>query len=190
MFKRFFQKRKTDELSKVDYWNKWELFELFSDLRKAEKILNDNNNCKSEDNFLKFKDDFIEELYEIEGENVADFTKIWKWFAPTKEWDVFCGQKENQLGNNIFRITDKWKRNQNFEKGTKVLLNNEFGVVLDKNVENEMYGQIRWDTNKENDIEDWRGLFQSFLQTGGEIITTEYEFKYINDDGTANKDRR
>ena len=187
MFKRIFKKRNPDKLSKVDYWNKWELYELFKDLYRAEKILTDNENYKKEDNFLKFKDDFVEELHEIEGDNVADFTRIWNWFAPTKEWDTFCGQNENELRNNIFRITDKWKRNQDFEKGTKVLLNNEFGVVLDKTVENEMYGQIRWDTNKENDIEDWRGLFGTFLQTGGEIISQEQQFKYINDDGTTKK---
>ncbi|MBF4471083.1 hypothetical protein [Flavobacterium sp. HJJ] len=189
MFKRFFQKRNPDKLSKFDYWKKWELFELFNDLHKAERILGDIENYKSDDKFLKFKNDFTEELYEVKGDNVADFTRIWEWFAPTKEWDIF-GQKEEELGKNIFRITDKWKRNRDFVKGTKVLSNGEFGVVLDKTTDNEMYGQIRWDTSEENDIEDWRGLFGSFLQTGGKIINQEHQFKYINDDGTTKKASR
>ena len=144
-----------------------------------------SNNIDSQ--FLKFKNDYIEELYEIEGDNVADFTRIWEWFTPTKEWDILVGQVGNNLGNNIFRITDKWKRNQDFLKGTKVSLENEFGVVLEKTIDNDMHGQIRWDTNKENDIEDWRGLFGSFLQAGGQIINQEHQFIFINDDGTTKK---
>jgi len=187
MFKRLFQKRNSDKLSKVDYWTKWELFELFDYLHKAERLLTDIGNDKGAGEFLKFKKDFTEELYEVKGDNVANFTRIWEWFTPTKEWEIYSGQQGKKLGNNIFRIVDKWKRNQDFVTGTKVLLNNEFGVVLDKTDGNSMYGQIRWDTNKENDIEDWAGLFGSFLQTGGQIINQEHKFIFINDDGTTKK---
>jgi len=185
MFKRLFQKRNSDKLSKVDYWKKWELFELFDDLHKAERLLIEIVNERNDSKFLKFKEDYIEELYEIKGDNVADFTRIWEWFTPTKEWEIFAGQEGKEFGNNIFRITDNWKRNQGFFKGTKVLLQDEFGVVLDKTADNHMYGQIRWDTPKENDIEDWRGLFGSFLQTGGQIVNQKHQFTFINDDGTA-----
>ena len=187
MFKRLFQKTNSDRLSKVDYWKKWELFELFDDLHKAEKLVIDILNEKNDDKLIKFKSEFIEELYEIEGDNVADFTRIWEWFSPTKDWDIFVGQQGHELGSNIFRIADKWKRNQDFILGTKVMLNNEFGVVLDKTSDNDMFGQIRWDTDKENDIEDWRGLFGSFLETGGQIINQQHEFTFINDDGKMKK---
>ena len=63
-------------------------------------------------------------------------------------------------------------------------LNDEFGVVLNKISENNLFGLIRWDTKNENDIEDWRGLFGSFLQIGGKIIGQDHKFKFINDDGT------
>ncbi len=185
MLKRLFKKRNSDKLSKIDYWKKWELFELFDDLHKAKRLLIDIGNDKNESVFFKFKEDYIEELYEIEGDNITDFTRIWEWFTPTKEWDIFGGQQGKELGNNIFRIADKWKRNQDFLAGTKVMLKNEFGVVLNKTADNYMYGQIRWDTNKENDVEDWRGLFGSFLQIGGQIINQEHQFTFINDDGTT-----
>lgn len=142
-------------------------------------------NEENDGELVKFKSEFIEELYEIEGDNVADFTRIWEWFTPTKEWELFCGQKGQNLGSNIFRIADKWKRNQDFIKGTKVALNNEFGVVLDKISDSNMFGQIRWDTNTESDIEDWSGLFGSFLKSGGQIISQQHQFIYINDDGTS-----
>ena len=187
MFKRLFQKRNSDGLSKVDYWKKWELFELFDELHKAENLLIDISNEKNDDELIKFKSEFIEELYEIEGDNVADFTRIWEWFTPTKEWEIFGGKQGRELGSNIFRIADKWKRNQDFITGTKVMLNNEFGVVLDKTYDNNMIGRIRWDTDKENDIEDWRGLFGSFLETGGQIINQQHQFTFINDDGTTKK---
>ena len=159
---------------------------MFEHLHKAEQLL---TNIKSVDNseLLKFRAEFVEELYEIQGDNVADFTSIWDWFTPAKEWDVLVGQRGRELGNNIFRITDKWKRNQGFLKGTKVLLRNQFGVVLDKTADNDMYGQIRWDTNKNNDVEDWRGLFGTFLQAGGQIISQDHKFNFINDDGILNK---
>lgn len=187
MFKRLFQKRKSDGLSKIEYWKKWELFELFDDLHKAENLLIGILDKNNDDELIKFNNEFIEELYEIEGDNVADFTRIWGWFTPTKEWEQFCGLEGQKLGINIFRIVDKWKRNQDFIVGTKVLLNDEFGVVLNKTYDNDMCGQIRWDTNNENDIEDWRGLFGSFLETGGQIINQQHQFTFINDDGTMKK---
>lgn len=160
------------------------MFELFNELHKAEKLLIDYPTDMRQNDFLNFAIRFVEELHEIKGDNVADFTRIWEWFTPTKEWDTFLGQRNKALGNTIFRITDKWKRNQDFLKGTKVSLQNEFGVVLDQTVDNDMFGLIRWDTDKENDTEDWRGLFGSFLQAGGQIINQDYEFNFINDDGT------
>jgi hypothetical protein len=189
MFKRLFNKKAkhSDRLSKVDYWKKWELFELFDDLHKGEQLLVDIASDNMESQFLKFKADYIEELYEIEGDNVADFTRIWEWFTPTNEWETLLGEKGKEIGSNVFRITDKWKRNQGFLLGTKVSLENECGVVLDKSEDWNEYGLIRWDTDKENDVEDWRGLFGSFLQAGGEVINQEHEFKFINNDGTAKK---
>jgi hypothetical protein len=189
MFKRLFniKAKHSDRLSKVEYWKKWELFELFDDLHKGEKLLIEIGSDNTESQFLKFKDDYIEELYEIEGDNVADFTRIWEWFTPTKEWGTLLGEKGKEIGDNVFRITDKWKRNQGFLLGTKVSLENECGVVLDKSEDWNEYGLIRWDTDKENDIEDWRGLFGSFLQAGGQVINQDYEFKFINGDGTAKK---
>jgi hypothetical protein len=189
MFKRLFNKKAkhSDRLSKVDYWKKWELFELFDDLHKGEQLLVDIASDNMESQFLKFKADYIEELYEIEGDNVADFTRIWEWFTPTNEWETLLGEKGKEIGSNVFRITDKWKRNQGFLLGTKVSLENECGVVLDKSEDWNEYGLIRWDTDKENYVEDWRGLFGSFLQAGGEVINQEHEFKFINNDGTAKK---
>ena len=40
MFNRIF-KKKSKGLSKIEYWKKWELFELFSDLHLAEKMLSE-----------------------------------------------------------------------------------------------------------------------------------------------------
>lgn len=189
MFKRLFniKAKHSKRLSKVDYWKKWELFELFDDLHKGEKLLIEIASDNIQSQFLKFKDDYIEELYDIEVDNIADFTRIWEWFTPKKEWETLLGEKGKVIGDNVFRITDKWKRNQGFLLGTKVSLEKKCGVVLDKSEDWNEYGLIRWDTDKENDIEDWRGLFGSFLDVGGQVINQDHEFKFINNDGTAKK---
>lgn len=75
-------------------------------------------------------------------------------------------------------------KNEDFINGAKVSLNNEFGVVLDKKDRHNMYGIIRWDTEKVKDFEEWNGLFGTFLEIGGKIIEQDYVFKFINDDGT------
>jgi hypothetical protein len=62
-------------------------------------------------------------------------------------------------------------------------LNGQFGVVLDRTVDSDLVGLIRWDSEKKDDEEDWRGLFGTFLQTGGQIVEQDYEFKFINDKG-------
>ncbi|HEY1055276.1 hypothetical protein [Emticicia fontis] len=97
----------TGKLSKIDYWKKWELFELFDNLHQAEKLLLDRARENNDSQLLNFKNDFIEELYELKGENVPDFTRIREWFSPEKEWDRMVGQSGKEIGNNIFRITDK-----------------------------------------------------------------------------------
>jgi len=74
-----------------------------------------------------------------------------------------------------------------FIPGTKVSLENEFGVVLNKAEDRDLVGLIRWDTERENDVEDWRGLFGSFLQSGGQIVDQDYKFKFINDNGQLKK---
>ena len=74
-----------------------------------------------------------------------------------------------------------------FIPGTKVSMANEFGVVLEKTADNDLVGLIRWDTGKENDVEDWRGLFGSFIQSGGKVVDQNYKFKFIDDKGQLKK---
>jgi hypothetical protein len=111
MFKRLFQKKKSDGLSKIEYWEKWEIFELFEDLHKAEEMLINAGDVKFDSDFVAFKDIFIKELYEIGRENVVDFTRVWEWFAPTKEWDATMGLAGKELGSQIFYRVDRWKKN-------------------------------------------------------------------------------
>jgi hypothetical protein len=179
---------KEKRLSKIDYWKKWQLFELFDDLYEAERVL--DSIFKSRSDGEKFRTEFIEELGDIEGANVVDFTRIWLWFSPHGEWDKVVGTEGSELRERIFQRTDRWKRNQEFVPGTKVSFKNEAGVVLDTTVENNLVGLIRWDTDKKNDVEDWRGLFESFLQYGGKIIDQDHQFKFIDGKGQLKKASR
>lgn len=178
---RLFNSKKAKRLTKLEYFEKFQLIELFSLLHQAEKFMKLQNNSDPE--FNQFKDDLTEEIYEIEYNNVADFTRIWDWFKPNHEWNKATQNEGKNLGNQIFKIADYWKRNQDFLPGTKLMLNEENGVVLDVEI-NGIFGKIRWDTNKENDIEDWSGLLGSFFDGGGKILNQDFKFKHINDDGT------
>ncbi|XOV67660.1 MAG: hypothetical protein ACFHU9_00545 [Fluviicola sp.] len=76
--------------------------------------------------------------------------------------------------------------NSGFKFGMKVSHSGEFGVVIKPNESSKWSsepGIIRWETAKQDDQEDWRGLFSSFINTGGEIIDENYCFQYIDEFG-------
>ena len=69
-----------------------------------------------------------------------------------------------------------------FYFGMKVKLGDEIGLVIKPEIQNEWDhepGLIRWDTRNENDIEDWRGMYGSFVQIGGFEIPQDTIFLYI-----------
>lgn len=77
-----------------------------------------------------------------------------------------------------------------FYFGMKVSLDGEIGVVIQgegKSDWDKEAGIIRWDTNKEVDSEDWRGLYGSFIDSGGKEIDTQTKFKFIDDSGLLKK---
>ena len=66
LFQKLFGTREK-KLSKIEYWKKWEIFELFDDLHEAEQLLNSRKYDGDRDE--KFKTEFIGEFGEIEGDN-------------------------------------------------------------------------------------------------------------------------
>ncbi|MDR3026346.1 hypothetical protein [Chryseobacterium sp.] len=78
---------------------------------------------------------------------------------------------------------DDLYRYEDFQAGTKVFLDNEYGIIVNLKFHKNST-VIRWDTSVENDFEDWSGMWGPFVQMGGKIIDPGYQFKYINDDGT------
>lgn len=72
-----------------------------------------------------------------------------------------------------------------FKLGMKVALNGEKGVVVVSDFKAfDSLGIIRWDTVTDSDFEDWRGVYGTFVNMGGTILQDDYQFKFINDDGT------
>lgn len=168
--------RKKKGLSKLEFWKKFELYDLIKDLNTAKSII-DNDSESTNSELYSFVSDFDEELYNVSFDNVPDFTQIWKWFKPNGLWQKYYQNEE--LRAKIYARSDKWKRNHAFVSGTKVKLDNEIGVVIVDNGKE----VIRWDTNKRIDEEDWTGLFGTFLENGGLIINQDQPFKYIDNNG-------
>jgi len=178
---------KIEGLSKIEYFEKYYIKELFELLHQAEELLQEISVENSNIDFLNFSKLFIEEVYELEGDNIADFINIWNWFQADKEWNQFTGSDGKEIGLKILNIITNWKIDDDFISGSKVFLNNEYGLILNKH-RNNNFGIIRWDSPKQADEEDWIGMFGTFKQMGGKIINQNYQFKYINDDGSL-KDR-
>ena len=89
-----------DKLSKVDYWKKWEFFELLDDLHSAEKLLSEYKGGHS-GVFLsaqEFHQSLVDAIDDVEFGNQTDLTRFWFWFAPTCEWDDFLGKEGEELG--------------------------------------------------------------------------------------------
>ncbi|UII20480.1 hypothetical protein [Fulvivirga ligni] len=109
MFKGIFKNRKK-EPSKVETWKKLELYELFDDLDKAEKILSELSGGYSGifADVEEFHREFVEELNDLKYQNVPDFEHICMWFAPTSAWDDFVGLDGIELGNRIYERANKW----------------------------------------------------------------------------------
>ncbi|RQO77755.1 hypothetical protein DBR40_07205 [Pedobacter sp. KBW01] len=172
-----FGTKKTEPvLSKVDYWKAFELYALFDDLDKVMAVLEQMDDTRID--FIAFKDWFSEELGELEGANVPDFTRVWLWFSPGAEWDRVTGKQGAELGRSVFKRADWWKRNQDFLPGSIVCLEGEYGVVLGDS-EDGLFGLVRWDTDKDQDAEDWRGIWGNFLAMGGKVVE-DHEFNFID----------
>lgn len=110
-FNKIFKSSRPDNLSKIDYWKKWEFFELLEDLHAAEKILSKYEGGYS-GKFLsaqEFHASLVEAIDDIEFGNQTDLSRIWIWFAPTCAWDDFVGEEGIELGNRIFERVNKWK---------------------------------------------------------------------------------
>lgn len=104
---------KADRLPKIEYFEKYQIKELFTLLHQAEELLEEISIENSNNDLLKFKKLFIEEVYELESDNIADFTNIWNWFQTDKEWNQFTGLKGEKIGIKILNITTNWKINDN-----------------------------------------------------------------------------
>lgn len=101
-----------DKLSKCEYWERWEFFDLIEDLYEAEKLLSRYSGGYS-DQFLsaeEFHNALINKIDDIEFGNQTDLSELWTWFAPTSAWDDFVGEEGEYLGNRIFTRLDKWMK--------------------------------------------------------------------------------
>ena len=106
--KNIFGRSRPINLSKIEYWKKWEIFELLEDLHTAEKLLSKYEEGHSS-KFLsakEFHEALVDAIDDIEFGNKTDLTRFWFWFAPTCDWDDFVGLDGQELGNrmNSFKL--------------------------------------------------------------------------------------
>jgi hypothetical protein len=107
----FFNRRTPENLSKIDYWKKYDFFELIADLHQALEFLANysggySNGFLSAEAFYLALEDAIDD---IEFGNQTDLNRFYIWFAPASDWDDFTGNEGSDLGDNIFERVKKWK---------------------------------------------------------------------------------
>ena len=76
------------------------------------------------------------------------------------------------------------------EKTISAMANTFGGIVLigvEEDDQSKTFGFILWDTEKENDIEDWSGFFGSFIELGGIELSQNYQFQHIKNENENEK---
>ncbi|TAJ13172.1 hypothetical protein DMA11_09735 [Marinilabiliaceae bacterium JC017] len=103
-------RKKNNKLTKREYWEKLEFFDLIKDLHTTEKLLSEYSGGSS-GKFLsaeEFHTALVDKIDDIEFGNQTDLSELWIWFASTCAWDDFVGEEGQELGNRIFARLDKW----------------------------------------------------------------------------------
>ncbi|MFC0606686.1 hypothetical protein ACFFGQ_03045 [Rufibacter quisquiliarum] len=102
--------KKQKQLTKFEYYEKWDFYGLLDDLHIAEEMLKNKNSGYSGDfdSVEQFREALEDEIDWIEYNNKTDLTQIHQWFLPTGVWDDFAGPDGLELGNRISKRTSKW----------------------------------------------------------------------------------
>ena len=96
-------------MKKIEYFEKFNFFELFKLLHESVKILKVKIQYNS--SVYDFYSEFQEEINVVEFSNVADLTTLWSWFKPNSDWDLFTNSDEELRRKEIFEILDFWMQN-------------------------------------------------------------------------------
>ncbi len=114
LLNRFFKKGKKPRLSKLEFWAKFELYDLIQDLKVSFQIL-DQINDPTNLILKEFIEDFEEELFNVSHDNFPDFTQIWEWFEPAGKWNIMVKNDYEELRKRVYFRADRWKRNKDEE---------------------------------------------------------------------------
>jgi hypothetical protein len=97
-------------MDKIQTWKKYQLFELFEDLDRAEKLLAEvvGGSAVPDISAQEFYEALSEEVYDLKHQNVPDFIQICLWFEPSSVWDGYVGAAGKELANRIYQRAGKW----------------------------------------------------------------------------------
>ncbi|WP_111669895.1 hypothetical protein [Algoriphagus litoralis] len=77
---------------------------FLNDLKKAELLASKSNKCFPSGKYLSAKEfhkDLVDEITKFEKGDSDTIDNLWRWFAPTCQWDDYVG--EIDLGEKIFQ---------------------------------------------------------------------------------------
>lgn len=96
-------------LTKLEYWSKWELNELIDDAQRAYQLISDCALLDDDPHIEFFKESLELELFDLTHDNVPDFSNVWQWFRPEGEWSQLTNHKNEELREQIYYRSNRWK---------------------------------------------------------------------------------
>lgn len=96
-------------LTKSDYWIKWELKELITDVEQALTLLSDLEKEKENPHLHYFIESLELDLFDLTHDNNPDFSNVWYWFRTHGDWDQLTQNFNQELRGRIYFRANRWK---------------------------------------------------------------------------------
>lgn len=113
IFNKWFKSNRPRRLTKLEYWDKWELNDLISDVELAYKLISECALKEESPHITYFKENLEMELFDLTHDNVPDFSRIWHWFRPQGEWSQLTDNLNEELREQIYYRSTRWKTEAN-----------------------------------------------------------------------------
>jgi hypothetical protein len=109
-----FSRKKTNKLTKHEYWEKWCFFELLDALKLVEKVFDKKYGSEK---FEKLREvlihsELLEAIDEIEFWNRNDLNEVDRLFNSINNFSKLVGKEVEESIRLIKDITKKWKREE------------------------------------------------------------------------------
>jgi hypothetical protein len=106
---KWFKPHKKKRETKLEYWSKWELYDLIEDIEKSYGLLAERTHEGNNPHLAYFKESLEIDLFDLNHDNVPDFSNVWHWFRPDGEWRQLTKKSSEEIRESIYYRANRWK---------------------------------------------------------------------------------